>query len=244
MENQNESHQNSDTASQSCSCSHHTTDTFSQMIAGNLNWAHATSKEDPEFFNQLAKSQQPEVLWIGCADSRAPANVITGIKAGGIFEHRNVANVCVNSDLNMLSVLDYAVRVLKVRHVIVAGHHGCGGVTAALSNKRFGMIDNWLRHIKDVYRIYSQELDQIADEQDRLRRLVELNVVEQVNNVSRTAIVENAWKAGADLQIHGWVMELSTGLIKDLGVTKQGIGGRSGWNLSVRRTENSERLFS
>jgi carbonic anhydrase len=143
------------------------------------------------------------VLWIGCSDSRVPANEVTGTQPGEVFVHRNIANVCVHSDMNMLSVLDYAVNVLKVKHVIVAGHYGCGGVAAALSNKQFGIIDNWLRHIKDVYRLHAHELDRITDEKQKVNRLVELNVSEQVYN----------------LQVHGWVVDIGTGFIKDLGVT-------------------------
>jgi len=159
------------------------------------------------------------VLWIGCSDSRVPANDVTGTKPGEVFVHRNIANVCVHSDMNMLSVLDYAVNVLKVKHVIVAGHYGCGGVAAALSNKQFGLIDNWLRHIKDVYRLHSHELDRITDETQKLNRLVELNVSEQVYNLCKTSIIQNAWMNRADLEVHGWVIDLSSGLVKDIKVS-------------------------
>jgi carbonic anhydrase len=192
---------------------------YDALIKGNSDWVATRVKEDPEYFTKLAKGQCPEVLWIGCSDSRVPANEVTGTKPGEIFVHRNIANVCVHSDMNMLSVLDYAVNVLKVKHIIVAGHYGCGGVAAALSNKQFGLIDNWLRHIKDVYRLHSHELDRITDETQKINRLVELNVSEQVYNLCKTSIVQNAWMERADLQVHGWIVNLGTGLIKDLGVT-------------------------
>jgi len=176
-------------------------------------------KDDPDYFRKLSQGQSPEVLWIGCSDSRVPANQITGTKPGEVFVHRNIANVCVHSDMNMLSVLDYAVNVLKVKHVIVAGHYGCGGVAAALSNKQFGLIDNWLRHIKDVYRLYSHELDRISDTQLKLNRLVELNVIEQAYNLCKTTIIQNAWKERSDLEVHGWVIDIGTGLVKDLKVS-------------------------
>lgn len=194
-------------------------ESYNSIISGNRNWVEARLKDDPEYFINLAKGQSPEVLWIGCSDSRVPANEITGTKPGEVFVHRNIANVCVHSDMNMLSVLDYAVNVLKVKHVIVAGHYGCGGVAAAISRKQHGLIDNWLRHIKDVYRLHSHELDRITDEKQQLNRLVELNVSEQVYNVCKTSIVQNVWKQRSDLEIHGWVIDLSTGLAKDLKVS-------------------------
>jgi carbonic anhydrase len=197
-------------------------DRYNALIKGNADWADQRLKDDPEYFNNLAKGQSPQVLWIGCSDSRVPANDVTGTKPGEIFVHRNIANVCVHSDMNMLSVLDYAVNVLKVKHVIVAGHYGCGGVAAALSNKQFGLIDNWLRHIKDVYRLHSHELDRITDETQKLNRLVELNVSEQVYNLCKTSIIQNAWMHRADLEVHGWVINLSTGLIKDIKVSSSG----------------------
>ncbi len=192
---------------------------YAELIQGNLDWVKAEKDADPDFFTNLAKSQNPDVLWIGCADSRVPANQVTNTKAGQVFVHRNIANMCVHSDMNMLSVLDYAVNVLKVKHIIVAGHYGCGGVAAALSNKQYGLIDNWLRHIKDVYRLHSDELDEITDGERKFDRMVELNVVEQVYNLCKTTIVQNAWRKRADLEVHGWVIELKTGLIKDLEVT-------------------------
>jgi carbonic anhydrase len=181
---------------------------YEALLSGNREWVDSRLKEDPDYFKTLAKGQSPEVLWIGCADSRVPANQVTGTNPGEVFVHRNIANVCVHSDMNMLSVLDYAVNVLKVKHVIVAGHYGCGGVAAALTNKQFGLIDNWLRHIKDVYRLHA-----------KVNRLVELNVIEQAYNVCKTTIIQNAWKERADLEVHGWIVDITTGLIKDLKVT-------------------------
>lgn len=192
---------------------------YQELLQGNRDWVQNELGKDPDYFTKLALGQQPDVLWIGCSDSRVPANEVTNTRAGQVFVHRNIANLCVNSDMNMLSVLDYAVNVLKVRHVIVSGHYGCGGIAAALSNKQFGLIDNWLRHIKDVYRLHSHELDRITDEAKRCDRLVELNVIEQVYNLCKTTIVQNAWKDREDLEIHGWVIELQTGLVKDLMVT-------------------------
>jgi carbonic anhydrase len=194
-------------------------DSYKALIKGNSDWVAKRVSEDPEYFKKLAQGQHPEVLWIGCSDSRVPANEVTGTKPGQVFVHRNIANVCVHSDMNMLSVLDYAVNVLKVKHVIVAGHHGCGGVAAALSNKQYGIIDNWLRHIKDVYRLHAHELDRITDQTQKVNRLVELNVMEQVYNLCKTSIVQNAWKERHDLEVHGWVINLGTGYVQDLGVS-------------------------
>jgi carbonic anhydrase len=176
-------------------------------------------KMNPDYFEDLAAAQTPEFLWIGCSDSRVPANQVTGTKPGEIFVHRNIANMVIHSDMNMLSVLSYAVEVLKVKHIIVCGHYGCGGVLAAMGNKQFGLIDNWLRHIKDVYRYHHTELDAIEDIDQRGRRLVELNVIEQVNDLGKTSIVQNAWKNNQPLHIHGWVYDLKDGLINDLNVT-------------------------
>jgi carbonic anhydrase len=194
-------------------------ESYNALLSGNRQWVDECLKDDPDFFKKLSKGQSPEVLWIGCSDSRVPANQVTGTKPGEVFVHRNIANVCTHSDINMLSVLDYAVNVLKVKHVIVAGHYGCGGVAAALGNKQFGVIDNWLRHIKDVYRLHSSELDAITDEQAKIDRLVELNVVEQAYNLCKTTIIQNAWKERADLEVHGWVVDIRSGLIKDMKVT-------------------------
>ena len=192
---------------------------YEELLQGNRDWVQTETDRDPDYFKKLAAGQEPDVLWIGCSDSRVPANEVTNTRPGQVFVHRNIANVCVHSDMNMLSVLDYAVNVLKVKHVIVSGHYGCGGIAAALSNKQFGLIDNWLRHIKDVYRLHSHELDRITDEEKKLNRLVELNVVEQVYNLCKTTIVQNAWREREDLEIHGWVIDLHSGLVKDLQVT-------------------------
>lgn len=192
---------------------------YNALLQGNRDWVQKQISADADYFIKLAKGQQPEVLWIGCSDSRVPANEVTNTKPGEVFVHRNIANMCVHSDMNMLSVLDYAVNVLRVKHVIVAGHYGCGGVAAAIGKKQFGLIDNWLRNIKDVYRLHAHELDRITDEDARINRLVELNVTEQVYNVCKTTIIQNAWKERTDLQVHGWVIDLKTGLVKDLKVS-------------------------
>lgn len=192
---------------------------YNALLKGNRDWVQKQISADADYFMKLAKGQQPEILWIGCSDSRVPANEVTNTRPGEVFVHRNIANICVHSDMNMLSVLDYAVNVLKVKHVIVAGHYGCGGVAAAIGKKQFGLIDNWLRNIKDVYRLHSHELDRITDEEARINRLVELNVTEQVYNVCKTTIIQNAWKTRTDLQVHGWVIDLKTGLVKDLKVS-------------------------
>lgn len=191
---------------------------YKQLLQNNKDWVAGKLNEDPEFFNKLAKGQKPPLLWIGCADSRVPANEITGSPPGEVFVHRNIANMVVHTDMNMLSVLDYAVNVLEVRHVIVCGHYGCGGVQAAMSNKRVGLIDNWLRHIKDVYRLHAGELDSILDEHDRFNRFVEVNVIEQVLDLAKTSIIQNAWDNKRPLMVHGWVYDIKNGLIKDLGV--------------------------
>jgi carbonic anhydrase len=193
--------------------------TYEQLLDGNKEFVKTELEKDPDYFTKLAAGQNPDILWIGCSDSRVPANQITNTRPGEVFVHRNIANVCVHSDMNMLSVLDYAVNVLKVKHVIVAGHYGCGGVAAALGSKQHGLIDNWLRHIKDVYRLHSHELDRLTDETAKVNRLVELNVVEQVYNLCKTTIVQNAWKEREDLEIHGWVIDINTGLLKDLKVS-------------------------
>lgn len=192
---------------------------YNRLLGNNKAWAATKKVEDPEYFNNLAKGQTPEYLWIGCSDSRVPANEITETQPGEIFVHRNIANMVVHSDMNLLSVLSYAVEVLKVKHIIVCGHYGCGGVIAAMGNKQYGLIDNWLRHIKDVYRYHHKELDAIQDKEQRERRFVELNVIEQVHDLGKTSIVQNAWKNNQPLHIHGWVYDISDGVIKDLDVT-------------------------
>ncbi len=193
--------------------------TYESLLEGNKIFVAETLKEDPEYFTKLANGQKPPILWIGCADSRVPANQITHTKPGEIFVHRNIANVIVHTDMNMLSVLDYAVNVLEVKHVVVCGHYGCGGVISALTNKTYGIIDNWLRHIKDVYRLHAFELDLISDENQRANRLVEFNVMEGVHNLCKTSIIQNAWENDKTLSVHGWVYELNTGFITDLKVS-------------------------
>ncbi len=191
---------------------------YKRLIENNKTWVAEQLQLDSSFFEKLSKGQSPEYLWIGCSDSRVPAESITGTDPGEMFVHRNIANMVVHSDMNMLSVLSYAVDVLKVKHIIVCGHYGCGGVIAAMKNQQFGLIDNWLRHIKDVYRFHHQELDAIEDETLRARRFVEVNVQEQVHDLGKTSIVQNAWKRGQQLHLHGWVYDIHDGLINDLGV--------------------------
>ena len=195
---------------------------YKKLLENNKNWVAEQLAIDPVYFEKLANSQNPEYLWIGCSDSRVPANQITGTSPGDIFVHRNIANMVIHSDMNMLSVLSYAVEVLKVKHIIVCGHYGCGGVMAAMENKQFGLIDNWLRHIKDVYRIHFKELDAIKDNKQRADRLVELNVIEQVQDLGKTSIVQNAWKREQPLHLHGWVYDVKDGIIKDLDVNFKG----------------------
>lgn len=191
---------------------------YKKIIENNKKWVEEKTKVSPEFFNNLAEGQQPPLLWIGCSDSRVPANEIIGAEPGEVFVHRNIANMVIHTDMNMLSVLDYAVNALKVQHVIVCGHYGCGGVKAAMGNDSIGVIDNWIRHIKDVYRFHHQELDAITDEKERFNKFVELNVKEQVYDLAKTSIVQNAWKNGQKLSIHGWVYGLNSGYVTDLGV--------------------------
>jgi carbonic anhydrase len=192
---------------------------YETLLEGNKKFIDKAIEEDPDYFTKLANGQKPPILWIGCADSRVPANQITNTKPGEIFVHRNIANMVVHSDMNMLSVLDYAVNVLEVKHVIVTGHYGCGGVIAAMSNQQFGLIDNWLCHIKDVYRLHASKLDQITNEKERADKLVEYNVVENVYNLCKTSIVQNAWLKGQELGVHGWVYSIETGVIKDMNVS-------------------------
>lgn len=192
---------------------------YQKLIDGNRKWVAEKLNQDPEFFKNLAKGQSPEFLWIGCSDSRVPANEITNTLPGEIFVHRNIANMVVHTDMNMLSVLDYAVNVLEVKHIIVCGHYGCGGVIAAMSNKQYGLIDNWLRNIKDVYRIHHEELEKIQDKEERLRRFVELNIKEQVYDLAKTSIIQNSWLNKQKPQVHGWVYDIEIGIIKDLEVT-------------------------
>ena len=195
---------------------------YKKLLENNKKWVADQLALEPTYFEKLANSQNPEYLWIGCSDSRVPANQITGTLPGDIFVHRNIANMVIHSDMNMLSVLSYAVEVLKVKHIIVCGHYGCGGVLAAMENKQFGLIDNWLRHIKDVYRLHFKELDAINDTKHRADRLVELNVIEQVQDLGKTSIVQNAWTRDQALHLHGWVYDVKDGIIKDLDVNFKG----------------------
>jgi len=191
---------------------------YKKILDNNKVWVENALEKDPNYFKDLAKSQTPPLLWIGCSDSRVPANEIIGAKPGEVFVHRNIANMVVHSDMNMLSVLDYAVNVLKVKHVIVCGHYGCGGIKAAMGNDSIGIIDNWIRHIKDVYRLHQDHLDSITDENERFNTFVELNVKEQVFDLAKTSIVQSAWKNGQDLSLHGWAYGLNSGFVTDLNV--------------------------
>jgi carbonic anhydrase len=189
------------------------------LFEKNRAWAAELTRGDPQFFERLVGLQSPEYLWIGCSDSRVPANQIVGLAPGELFVHRNVANVVVHTDLNCLSVLQFAVDVLNVKHVIVCGHYGCGGVFAALRDAKLGLIDNWLRHIQDVGAKHRAQLDALADEAKRFARLCELNVVEQVRNVGDTTVVRDAWRRGQPLAVHGWIYDVRDGLLRDLAVS-------------------------
>lgn len=186
------------------------------LFKKNQQWAADIKKTDPDFFSNLAQQQAPEYLWIGCSDSRVPANQIVDLAPGELFVHRNVANVVIHTDLNCLTVLNYAVEFLKVKHVMVTGHYGCGGVKAALENQKLGLIDYWLRNIRDVYYNNKDVMDQIAEPEERLNRLCELNVVQQVYNIARCNIVQNAWAKGQELTIHGWIYDIHDGIIRKL----------------------------
>ncbi len=190
-----------------------------KLFENNRDWASGVTAENPEFFSELAKRQKPEYLWIGCSDSRVPANQVAGLAPGEVFVHRNIANVVAHTDFNCLSVLEYAVNVLQVKHVIVCGHYGCGGVMAAMQGQHVGLIDNWLRHIRDVRQNHAIQLSELEDEKDRINRLCELNVIEQVRNVCATTIVQDRWEKGNPLAIHGWIFGLENGLLNDLKVT-------------------------
>ncbi len=193
--------------------------TLAHLFEANRSWADRMRERDPETFSRLAEQQSPRYLWIGCSDSRVPANEIVDLPPGEMFVHRNVANLVVHTDLNCLSVLQYAVEVLKVEHVIVCGHYGCGGVQAAASGASLGLIENWLRHVQDVIARHEGPLAGISDEAERLDRICELNVIEQVTGVSRTTIVQDAWKRGQNLSVHGWIYDIADGLLRDLSVT-------------------------
>ena len=184
----------------------------------NRKWAERIKATNPNFFVDLSRQQNPEFLWIGCSDSRVPANQIVDMPPGQIFVHRNIANLVVHTDLNCLSVIQFAVDVLKVKHIIVCGHYGCGGIQAAMEDKEHGLIDNWLHHIKDIYRIHQTKIDAIQNEIEKINLLCELNVVEQVTNVCQTTIVQRAWKAEQELAVHGWIYNIEDGILKDLNV--------------------------
>lgn len=192
-----------------------------ELFKRNRAWAEGIRKVDPDFFAGLARQQSPEFLWIGCSDSRVPANQITGLAPGEVFVHRNVANLVVHTDLNCLSVLQFAVDLLKVRHVIVCGHYGCSGVHAALTSQKVGLAENWLRHVQDVRANHAAELDAIREPGARERRLCELNVIEQVRHVCEATVVQDAWNAGRALAVHGWIYGVEDGLLRDLGCTRE-----------------------
>lgn len=192
---------------------------LNNLFENNLAWAQRVELESPGFFKKLSEQQAPEYLWIGCSDSRVPANDIVGLLPGELFVHRNVANLVLHSDINCLSVLQYAIDILKVKHIIVCGHYGCGGIHTAMNKQKVGFVDNWLRNIKDVYVLHREEIDAIPDNAKRENRMCELNVVEQVRNVCHTTFVQEAWERGQDLTVHGWVYSLRNGRIKDLKVS-------------------------
>lgn len=199
-------------------------DLYHQLLQRNRDWVQRRLRKDPDYFTKLAAGQNPQVLWIGCADSRVPENRIIDTQPGDVFVHRNIANVVVHTDTNLLSVLDYAVNALAVKHIIVCGHYGCGGVQAAMAREPVGLLDNWLRHIQDVYDRYQEELEAIADEKQRVNRLVELNVVEQTHSVALTSIVQRAWHRKMQLAVHGWVFDMHSGRIIDTNCTFNGLG--------------------
>ncbi len=190
-----------------------------KLLDNNRAWAEGIKETNPEFFQTLARQQLPNYLWIGCSDSRMPSSQLVGLLPGELFVHRNVANVVVHTDFNCLSVMQFAVEVLKVSHIIVCGHYGCGGVDAAMKNLNLGLLDNWLRHVQDVMHSHEKTLSQIADPRERSNKLCELNVIEQVLNVSRTTIVQHAWSQGQELTVHGWIYKLEDGLLHELGVS-------------------------
>jgi carbonic anhydrase len=197
-------------------------DELHDLFQNNRAWAQRILRADAAFFEKLTRQQSPRYLWIGCSDSRVPANDIVGLLPGELFVHRNIANVVVHTDLNCLSVIQFAVDVLRIRHIIVCGHYGCSGVRASLMKERHGLVDNWLRHIQDVQQQHGAELDGIEDPEKRLDRLCELNVVEQVSNVCRATVVQDAWARGQDLTVHGWIYGIHDGLLRDLKVTAHG----------------------
>jgi carbonic anhydrase len=191
---------------------------LNQLFENNRNWAQSIIAQDPDFFKRLSSQHAPEHLWIGCSDSRVPANELIGLQPGEVFVHRNIANMVIHTDMNCLSVIQYAVDFLKVKHIIVCGHYGCGGVEGAMDNRPQGLVDNWLRHIRDIYQKYQVTLDHIGDPKRRSNKLCELNVIEQVSNVCHTTIVQEAWRRGQELAVHGWIYGLDNGLLRDLHV--------------------------
>ena len=193
--------------------------TLEHLIENNRRWSERITRQEPDFFSRLAEQQSPEYLWVGCSDSRVAANTIVGLMPGEVFVHRNIANLVVHTDMNCLSVMQFAVEVLRVKHIIVTGHYGCGGVAAALDRKRHGLIDNWLRHIQDTANLYADVLSQISGAETRIDKLCELNVIEQVINASETTVVQDAWDRGQELTIHGWIYGLKDGLVRDLDIT-------------------------
>ena len=192
---------------------------LTQLFENNRQWAQQISHQQPDFFTKLSRQQNPEYLWIGCSDSRVPANEIVGLMPGELFVHRNVANLVVHSDMNCLSVLQYAVDILNVKHIIVCGHYGCGGIRAAMEDRRHGLIDNWLRHIRDIHERRERELALLASPEECVNRLCEMNVVEQAINVGNTTIIQDAWSRGQELTVHGWIYGLNNGLVRDLSVS-------------------------
>ncbi|UJH66015.1 carbonic anhydrase [Allomuricauda sp. SCSIO 65647] len=192
---------------------------YKDILEKNKKWAAEKLASNPEYFSEMSKGQHPPLLWLGCADSRVPSSEIIGAEPGEVFTHRNIANMAIHTDINMLSVLEYAVNALKVRHIIVCGHYGCGGVKAAMGNSTVGFVGKWIRHIKDIYAKYREELEAIDDENKRWDRLVELNVKEQVADLAKTSIVQNAWKEGQFLHLHGWVYDIKTGIANDMEIS-------------------------
>lgn len=196
--------------------------TIKHLFDNNKQWADTKTKDDPDFFKRLSEQQSPEYLWIGCSDSRVPANTLMNMAPGEVFVHRNIANQVIHTDLNCLSVIQYAVDVLKVKHIIICGHYGCGGVAASLDNESHGLIDNWLRHIEDVYRFNKEKMDKVTDPTERINLMCELNVIEQVANICKTTTLVNAWKNQQDITVHGLVYNLHDGILKDLHVSSDG----------------------
>jgi len=188
------------------------------LFENNKRWANGIKEKDPDFFTKLSKQQNPEYLWIGCSDSRVPANEIVGLIPGEVFVHRNIANLVVHTDLNCLSVIQFAIQVLKIKHIIVCGHYGCGGIKAAVENKDHGLIDNWLQHIRDIYRFHKIELDALENDVAKYNLLCELNVKEQVLNVCKTTMAKHVWNSGGELSVHGWIYDIKNGLLEDLGI--------------------------